>query len=199
MEKEIWLDTLQQPDIKNRIEYRLLETQRKLRESNVLYNRWSYLPAVSANGAYNLNFQNDQFSKLYSNNFPNSFAGISLALPLFQGGKRKADIHTATLELHRTDKYIVNFENAVNAQYSQALATYKSSLQNYLAQQENVALAKEVYDVIQLQYRSGIKTYLEVITAETDLRTAQINYYNTLYQVLAGKIDVQRALGQIIY
>jgi outer membrane protein TolC len=199
MEKEIWLDTLQQPDIKNRIEYRLLETQRKLRESNVLYNRWSYLPAVSANGAYNLNFQNDQFSKLYSNNFPNSFAGISLALPLFQGGKRKADIHTATLELQRTDKDIANFENAVNAQYSQALATYKSSLQNYLAQQENVALAKEVYDVIQLQYRSGIKTYLEVITAETDLRTAQINYYNTLYQVLAGKIDVQRALGQIIY
>jgi outer membrane protein TolC len=199
MEKEIWLDTLQQPDIKNRIEYRLLETQRKLQESNVLYNRWSYLPAVSANGAYNLNFQNDQFSKLYSNNFPNSFAGISLALPLFQGGKRKADIHTATLELQRTDKDIVNFENAVNAQYSQALATYKSSLQNYLAQQENVALAKEVYDVIQLQYRSGIKTYLEVITAETDLRTAQINYYNALYQVLAGKIDVQRALGQIIY
>jgi outer membrane protein TolC len=101
--------------------------------------------------------------------------------------------------LQRTDKDIANFENAVHAQYSQALATYKSSLQNYLAQQENVALAKEVYDVIQLQYRSGIKTYLEVITAETDLRTAQINYYNTLYQVLAGKIDVQRALGKIFY
>jgi outer membrane protein len=64
---------------------------------------------------------------------------------------------------------------------------------------ENLALAREVYDVIQLQYRSGIKTYLEVINSETDLRTAQINYYNALYGVLASKIDVQRALGQLTY
>jgi outer membrane protein TolC len=199
MEKEIWIDTLQQPDIKNRIEYRLLETQRKLQESNVLYNRWSYLPSVSANAAYNLNFQNDQFSKLYSANFPNSFAALTVSLPLFQGGKRKANLHTATLQLQRTDQDIINLQNSVKSQYAQALATYKSSLQTYLAQQENVALAKEVYDVIQLQYRSGIKTYLEVITAETDLRTAEINYYNALYQVLAGKVDVQRALGQITY
>lgn len=199
MEKEIWIDTLLQPDLKNRVEYRLLETQRKLQESNVLYNRWSYLPAVSANAAYNLNFQNDRFSKLYSNNFPNSFAALTLSLPIFQGGKRKANLHTATLQLQRTDQDIINLQNAVNTQYAQALAAYKSSLQTYQAQQENVALAKEVYDVIQLQYRSGIKTYLEVITAETDLRTAQINYYNALYQVLAGKIDVQRALGQITY
>ncbi len=199
MEKEIWIDTLQQPDIKNRIEYRLLETQRKLQESNVLYNRWSYLPEVSATGAYNLNFQNDRFSKLYGTNFPNSFAALTVSLPLFQGGKRKANLHTATLQLQRTDQDIINLQHSVNSQYAQALATYKSSLQTYLAQQENVALAKEVYEVIQLQYRSGIKTYLEVITAETDLRAAQINYYNALYQVLAGKIDVQRTLGQITY
>ncbi len=30
---------------------------------------------------------------------------------------------------------------------------------NYMALKENLALAREVYDVIQLQYRSGIKTY----------------------------------------
>jgi outer membrane protein TolC len=64
---------------------------------------------------------------------------------------------------------------------------------------ENLDLAREVYDVINLQYRNGVKTYLEVITAETDLRTARINYYNALYQALSGKIDVQQALGQINY
>ncbi|MNL87038.1 hypothetical protein D3C87_2160110 [compost metagenome] len=51
--------------------------------------------------------------------------------------------------------------------------------------------------MIQLQYKSGIKTYLEVVTSETDLRLARINYYNALYLVLASKIDVQKALGQI--
>ena len=87
----------------------------------------------------------------------------------------------------------------MNTQYVQAMASYKSNLANYLSLKDNLALAKEVYDIIQLQYRSGIKTYLEVINAETDLRSAQINYYNALYQLLASKIDVQKALGQINY
>jgi outer membrane protein TolC len=64
---------------------------------------------------------------------------------------------------------------------------------------ENLSLASEVYDVIQMQYRSGVKAYLDVITAESDLRTAQINYYNALYQVLASKIDVMQSLGNIKY
>jgi outer membrane protein len=199
MEKEIVIDTLQRPDYKTRIEYKLLETQQKLLQSNVLYNKWSYLPSVAANGAYNLNYQNNQFSKLYSENYPNSFAALTFTVPVFQGGKRKANIKIAELQLKRSDQDVINLKNAVNAQYAQALASYKSSFENYSALKENVALAQEVYDVIQLQYRSGIKTYLEVITAETDLRTSQINYFNALYQVLSSKVNVQKALGQIGY
>jgi outer membrane protein len=199
MEREIVIDTLQRPDYRNRIEYKLLETQRKLLQSNLLYNKWSYLPSLSLNGAYNLNFQNNLLNKLYANNYPNSFAAVTLGVPIFQGGKRNANIKTAELQLQRSDQDITRIRNTVNTQYAQALASYKAILENYLALKENVALAKEVYDVIQLQYRSGIKTYLEVITAETDLRTSQINYFNALYQVLSSKVDLQRALGQITY
>jgi outer membrane protein TolC len=62
-----------------------------------------------------------------------------------------------------------------------------------------VELAREVYDVIQLQYLNGVRTYLDVTIAESDLRTTRINYYNALYQILASKMDVARALGQINY
>ncbi len=99
--------------------------------------------------------------------------------------------------MKRTDLDLVNLKNSVNSEYTSALSDYKASLSNYQAIKENVLLAQEVYDVIQLQYRSGIKTYLEVITAETDLRTSQINYFNALYQVLSSKIDVQKSLGEI--
>jgi outer membrane protein TolC len=199
MEADIVLDTLQKPDYKARIEYKLLETQRQLLKANVQYNKWSYLPTVSANAGYNFNFQNNDFIKLYNNNYPNSFAALTFGVPIFQGGKRKANLKTAELQLSRNDFDIINLKNTVNSQYATALAGYQSSLENYLALKENVALAKEVYDVIQLQYRSGIKTYLEVVTSETDLRTAQINYFNALNQLLANKIDVQKALGQIVY
>lgn len=199
MEKEIDIDTTQVPDYKARIEYKILETQGRLLQANIKYNKWAFLPSVAANGAYNLNFQNNDFAKLYNTNYPNSFVALTLGFPIFQGGKRKANIREAQLELKRNDWGITSFRNMVNSGYAQALAAYKINLANYLALKENVGLAKEVYDIIQLQYRSGIKTYLEVITSETDLRTAQINYYTAIYQLLASKLDIQKALGQINY
>jgi outer membrane protein TolC len=60
-------------------------------------------------------------------------------------------------------------------------------------------LARDVYNIIQLQYRSGIKTYLDVVVANNDLFAAQVNYTNAIFQVLSDRIDVQRALGTLKY
>ena len=199
IEKDILIDTLQQSDFTSRIEYKQLATLKNLREAELKYNQWSYLPSVALNGAYNLNFLNNTFIDLYSRNYPNSFLNLTLSLPIFQGGKRKANINSAEWQLKRVVLDVTNLKLNVNSEYQQALASYKSNLSVFLSQKENMELAKEVYDIIQLQYRSGTKTYLEVITSETDLRTARINYYNSLYLVLSSKVDVQKALGQLNY
>lgn len=199
MEQEVVFDTLQQSDYARRVEFQQLSTQRRLQEANVLYQRNAFLPNVSANLGYNFNFLNNNFGKLYGNNFPNSFVGLTAGIPIFQGGKRKINVRAAQLQVARLDLDIVNLQNSINSQYQTALGNYKGSLATYRASKENVALAQEVYDVIQLQYRAGVKTYLEVITSEADLRTAQINYFNALYQVLASKVDAERALGLISY
>lgn len=197
MERDVAFDTLQQPDFSKRIEYQLLQTQKQLQEANVLYQRHAFLPNVSANAAYNLNYLNNHLSKLYATNYPNSYVGLTAGIPIFQGGKRRSNIRAAELEATQTDIEITNLQNEINSQFATALSNYKGSFANYRASKANVSLAQEVYDVIQLQYRAGVKTYLEVISAETDLRTAQINYFNALYQVLASKVDAQRALGLI--
>jgi len=198
MENEISIDTTAlDVDYNNRIEYKLFQTQHKLQEANVKYNQWSYLPTVSAYAYYINYFYNNNFDELYKQNFPNSYIGATLTWPIFQGGKRSANIKQQKWVLKRLDLDIVNLKNTMNSQYTQALSAYKANLVTYQALKQNVETAKEVYDVIQLQYKSGVKTYLEVITAETDLRNAQINYFNSLYSVLASKIDLQKALGQI--
>ena len=79
------------------------------------------------------------------------------------------------------------------------MANYKSSLNNYKVLTENLQFAQDVYQTIQLQYKAGTKSYLEFITAETDLRTAQVNRTNALYQLLISRLDVQKALGTISY
>ena len=199
MTTEILLDTLQTVNYSNRIEIQLLETEKKLQQYNLQFYKWSFLPQVSAFGNYNLDFLDDKFGKLYGQAFPNSYAGISLGIPIFQGGRRLQQIKQAELQVRQVDNSIASLQNNINTQYAQALATYKSNLYDYLILKENLALANEVYNVIRLQYRNGIKTYLEVINAESDLLTSQLNYYNSLFQVLSSKVDVQQALGTIQY
>src|SRR5690348_2013563 len=197
--KEIFLDTAQNVNYNNRIEVQLLQTERRLLQYNLQYYRWTFLPNLSAFANYNLNFLNNQFSKLYNQSYPNSYAGIQLSIPIFQGSKRLQEIKQAQLQVNQMDYSIKSLQNNINTQYQQALAEYKSNLYNYESLKENVSLASEVYGVIQMQYRAGVKAYLDVITAESDLRTAQINYYNALYQLLSSKIDVAQASGTINY
>ena len=132
-------------------------------------------------------------------NYPSSFVNLQLSFPIFEGGKRYQEIKQAKLELERFDYNFISLKNSVNTEYTEALANYISDLNNYLVLKENLELAKDVYETIQLQYKAGTKTYLEVISAETDLRAAQVNHTNALYQVLSSKLDVQKALGTLQY
>lgn len=199
MENEIYIDTLQEINYNNHIDYRILRTQRELQEANIKYTKWAYLPELSVFGAYNINYQNDNFSELYDTRYPFSYVGASLTFPIFQGNKRNAEIRQEKYVGQQMDLQLINLQKVLNTGYTRAMASYKGNLADYLAQKKNVTLAAEVYDVIQRQYQSGIKTYLDVTLAEFDLRTARINYFNALYQLLASKLDVQRALGQINY
>src|SRR5688572_30144980 len=199
MEREVLLDTLQQMNYTEHIDYKILYTQRELQESNVKYSYWGFLPSLSAFGSYILNYQNNEFGELYNQEYPYSYVGATLAVPIFQGGKRTARIQEEKWRAKRLDLSLVDLRNNLSAEYSRALAAYKSSLAAFATQKENVGLAEEVYQVINLQYQNGIRPYLDVTVAESDLRTTRINYFNALYQVLASKMDVQRALGQINY
>lgn len=199
MREDAFIDTTQMVNYQNRIEYQLLETRKRLQEDNLRYYKWAFIPSLSAFGYYNLNYLNNDFGKLYAQTFPTSYAGLSLRFPIFQGTKRTQNIKQAQLELQRVEYDIIAFKNAVNSEYEQAMAIYKSNLSNYSILKENYSIASEVYNTIQVQYRAGVKTYLDVIISENDLISAQINYLQALYQVLSSKLDIQKALGQINY
>jgi outer membrane protein TolC len=199
LEQEAQMDTLQLVNYDNRIEYRILQTQRQLQEYNLKYYKWGFLPTVSAYGSYNLNYFNNSFGKLYSQSFPNSNIGLQFTFPIFQGFKRIHQVKAAELQIDFVDWGLINLKSRIVSEYAQALALYEGNLANYNALKENVQLANEVYTVIRLQYQQGIKTYLDVIIAESDLLTSQLNYYTSLYQLLQSKIDVQKALGIIQY
>lgn len=197
MEQDALLDTTQMLNYQNRIEYRLLETQRQLQHINTNYNKAAYLPKLSGFINYSFNYLNNDFGSLYNESYPGSILGLKLNVPIFQGTKRIQEIRKSQLLEKRIDLDIENARSQINTQYERALASYKSNLNDWKTANANMAISREVYNTIKLQYDEGIKSYLDLMTSETDLRTSQLNYLNALYSLLSAKLDVKQALGTI--
>lgn len=197
MESNILLDTTENLTYANRVEYRQTETLRNIQKLNTQFQKWQFLPQLGAYGLYNANYFNNQFSNLFSNNFPSSSVGLSLTMPIFTGTKRIQEIRKSELQEKRVEWDLKNLENQISAEYSAGMASYRSNMNEWRNSKDNMDLSEDVYNTIKLQYDAGIKTYLDLMTAETDLKTSQINYLNALYAVLSSKLDIQKALGTV--
>jgi outer membrane protein len=197
MEKDAIIDTLQNINVYNRIEYQLLQTNLKLQKSRTDYYRMNFLPSLSAFANYNIIYQNDIYSQLFKSSYPNSTIGLSLSFPIFEGTKRIQNIKKSKMQYERLTLDTLNTRNEMNTQFVSAMASYKSNLSAYRITQQNIEIAQDVYNTVKLQYNQGVKTYLEVIVSETDLMSARINNLNALFMLMFSNIDVKRALGEI--
>jgi outer membrane protein len=196
-ENEILFDTIKILDYSNRIEYQQFQTALNLQNSGISYYRWSFLPNISAFYEYDPRFHNDQFSDLFNKVYPTSLFGLKLSLPLFQGMNRLENLSKAKLQYQRLQLGMDYLKSKINSEYTFALSRYTSNLNELRISKRNITIAKDVYNTLRLQYEKGIKAYLEVIVSETDLRTAELNYLNILFQVLASKVDLEKASGYL--
>jgi outer membrane protein TolC len=199
MMKSIHIDTTQQIQYEKRIEYQQIKTNKSLQLQLIDYYRYSFLPTISAFYNYNLQFENNNFNNLLGNSNPSSLIGLSFSIPIFTGFSRINNLHKARLQEQILDWNETDLKSQIYTEYTTALANYKGNYYNLQLLQRNVALSRRVYFVVALQYKQGIVPYLNVITAESNLITSEINYLNALFQVLSNKIDLEKAMGTISY
>jgi outer membrane protein TolC len=179
------------------VEYRQLQTQKQLQQINTNYNKLQFLPTLSGFYNYSLSYNEDDFSELYNQSYPGSVVGLRVSLPIFAGTRRIQEIKRSQLLEDRIDQDVIDVQNQISSQYELAIASYKANLNDWRTAKENVTISEEVYKTIKLQYDEGIRAYLDLMTSEIDLRTAQLNYLNSLYSLLSAKLDVQQAMGTI--
>jgi outer membrane protein TolC len=199
MIKDILLDTTQQLQFEKRIEYQQLQTARALQHKLTNYYWFNFLPSLGAYFNYNYEYENNKFDGLLATAYPNSVVGVSLNLPLFTGLSRIESVRRSKMQEKLFDYSQQYLESVIYNQYTTAIANYKSNLFNMHAQQDNAAMARNVYNIVDLQYRQGIVPYLNVITAQSNFISSEIGYLNALFQVLESKIDVEQAMGNITY
>lgn len=183
-------------DYGNRIEYSLLETQRKLAELNEERIRKGALPSVFFSGNIGANHGNRRFNP-FENWFTLSTLSLGATIPIYDSGIRKTQQQRERLNIIKIDNGAEQLKESFELQNSQAIINLSNGLQTLDVQQRNLDLAKEVLRVSNIKYKEGVGSNIEVINAESSLKEAQTNYFAALYDVLIAKVDLDLARGDL--
>jgi outer membrane protein len=190
----------QQTDATKRIEYSILQTTQHLQELDLKKNRFQYLPSLSAYGGLSTHayrFKFDFFAK-DKGWYPTAVVGATLSIPIFDGLQKNARIQQSKLNLKKIENGFKSLEQGIALETATAKVNLQNSISSLETQRKNRELAEEVSRVSKIKYDQGVGSNLEVVTAETSLKEAEINYYAALYDALIAKIDYQKATGALI-
>jgi outer membrane protein len=186
-------------DLSNRPDFQLLQLQQKLYHIDVKRQRLGYLPTLNAYGSYQYNAQRQKFDFFDQNQkwFKVALIGGTLNFSLFDGLQRHNRIQQAKIAILKGENQIKNLELAAELETKVAEISYENAFVSLQTQKRNMNLAQHVFDVAQKKYEQGVGSNLEVTTAQTSLKEAQTNYYNSVYDMLVAKIDYQKAIGTL--
>jgi outer membrane protein TolC len=198
-------------DYKNRIEFKLLDTQRKLQELDIKNKYSTSLPSLSGylNAGYGT--QSPTIGGLFKTEskiastpefgpdkwYPYMAYGITLNIPLFSGLQRTYQIQQSKLALLKLQNNYNSLKQSIDLSIEQNTVVFKNSVETLKSQQENMTLADKVARVTKIKYEQGVGSNIEVTDAENSLKQAQINYYNALYDAIVAKIDLDKAYAKI--
>lgn len=184
---------------KSRIEYSLLETQKKLNELDLKRQKSLFLPTLRGFASASKNFQSDEFAKHFDQSFPTSVIGLTLSWNIISGGQRIYQVRNAKLAVRKSENDMLNAKNGIANEIASTQKVYLNSLRSVDNQQRNLTLSQEILRVTRIKYEQGVGSSLEVTNAETAVKEAQNHYITALYDLLISKVDLEKAAGRINY
>ena len=183
-------------NITNNSSLRSLDIQKQLLDKTLTLKKFAYLPTLGL--SYNISwlslsngspFKNQQFN-------PYSTVALGLSVPIFSGGSRynamkQTEVQIKELELQR--EYLVN---SLNMQVELALDNINREAEQIASNAESMRQAKKAHDIMQKSFEIGAATYLDLRDSELANTTAQLAYYQAIYNFLVSTSELDLLLGK---
>ena len=118
-----------------------------------------------------------------------------IVLPIFLGGALRASLDVAEV---RKSIQVAQYEKAIQQAFREvadALQSRDLVERALAAQAARVAAEQRRYHLSELRYRSGLDSYLVLLTAQRDLYAAQAILIQARLAALTNRVDLYRALG----
>lgn len=178
--------------IENNVTYQIMKTQEEINRKLMSLEKWNYAPSLS--GFYNYN------AKILTTGFdmnPNNLAGLTLAVPIFSSGMRKARVDQAKIDYDMAQLNRSILEDQLKLQEKQYKYNLQSSLENFRTQRENVDVAQSVYDSYRRKYEQGMASSLELTQANTNYLDAESNYISAVMDVMNAKLQLDKLMNAL--
>ncbi len=128
-----------------------------------------------------------------------SQAGISVSVPLWNGGQREIQVSQARVQRDVARSRRADTERAVRRDVVQAYAAYNTARASSELAARGVIVARETLRVQESRYRRGATTILDLITAQVDLADAEAGLVQARYSTRLALAGLEALLGRRLF
>jgi len=125
-----------------------------------------------------------------------TYAG-TLSMPLFTGGRIRAETVRADLDIQKLQQQQADLRNQIALDVKTALINLDSARSQVKVANLGVQLSKEEVDQARDRFNAGVANNIEVIQAQDSLARANDNQIAALYRFNQARADLARAIGQM--
>lgn len=128
---------------------------------------------------------------------PTYTLGVSLKVPIFDGGRREARIGESASQLRQEQLRTRDIGQQIDLQVRTALDSLRSAAAEVQAATEGQMLSESELAQARRRYEAGVATGVEVTDAQTRLQRARDNLTRALYDHNLARLDLATATGTI--
>jgi outer membrane protein len=121
----------------------------------------------------------------------------SLNMPLFTGGKIRAEVVKADLQIRKLEEQRADLRNQIALDVKTALLNLESARSEVEVANLGVELAKQEVEQSRDRFKAGVTNNIEVIQSQDALSRANDNQIGALYRFNQARADYARATGQM--
>ena len=176
-------------DVRNSIDFQLIDMQEKISEQLFKLEKSRYLPVISAFYRHQEQTNQPEFNFAVKD-----IIGASLNLPIFSSGIRSSKVSQARFEMEKTRLNKQNTEMGLTMEFETARNDYRTAYSNFTVNRESLELSRKIYDRTVIKFREGISSSFELTQIQNQFLTAESTYYNSLLSLLKSKAKLDRIL-----
>lgn len=174
---------------------RQFDIQERMLNQSLKMQRATNLPSLNASINYMVNAMDESLALAHYKWMGSSTALVSLSVPIFSGGKRRAAINQAKINLTTLQLQRENTERQLHTAIMQYESSMQTSLKQYHASSENISQAKRGYDIAVKRYEVGGGTLVDVDNSQLAYTQAELSRSTAIFNYLINQVALDKIKG----